>query len=190
MQNEIKIKNSNIEFLQQTVDELESQSTAELNIEMKTDLKQLKNRHQNLIDSVSERINKLEKLINDLRQFDEDYMRMLNSLNKIEAHAQIEHHSSSTSGLSHGKSLEAQMDILKQMKFDLDNLHPSMRKLNEQSEKYLYEMNRVNILSAANTENKFQIKLKEDIIAINEKFKQLYKNHAKTLSNLEVNKYK
>ena len=160
-----------------------SKSTVDLNTKLKSELQQLKGRYQNLIESIAERVNRLEKLINELKQYEEDYIRMLSSLNKIENQAQIEHYAH---GSNNGKSVEAQLDTLKQIKYELDSLHPSMRKLNEQSEKYLYEMNKVNILSAANTENKFQLKLKDDIITLNEKFKQLNKNYIKTLANLEV----
>lgn len=138
----------------------------------------MKSRYQNLIDSVTDRCDKLEIIINDLKEFEDGYGRVLNFLNKIEAHSQIEHHGSTQFGLSHGKSIEAELDNLKQIKFDLDNLHPGMVKINEESGKYLQESNRASL--------RFRNKINDDVILVNEKFKMLNRNYTKSLAYLEV----
>ncbi len=182
LQNEIREKSSNIDYLQQNADEIASKSTVELNVQVKSDIKHLKSRYQNIIDSVADRIDRLEKLINDLKEFESDYRRVLTSLNKIEAHAQIEHHSSSSFGLSHGKSIQAELENLKQIKYDLDSLQPDIRKVNENSEKYLYELSPS---KKQRVDGKFQNKLKEDLILINEKSILLTMNYNKSLAYLE-----
>jgi len=182
LQNEIREKSSNIDYLQQNAEEIASKSTVELNVQIKSDIKHLKSRYQNIIDSVADRIDRLERLISDLKQFDSEYRRVLNNLNKIEAHAQIEHHGSTSFGLSHGKSIQAELENLKQIKYDLDNLQPDIRKVNESSEKYLYELSPS---KQQRVDQKFQNKLKDDLILINEKSLQLANNYNKSLAYLE-----
>jgi chromosome segregation ATPase len=174
--NELRDKQTNLDLLQQNADDLSSKSTAELNYQLKSDLKLLKQDYQNLTDSVNERLNKLERFINDLKKLDEDFNRMQNGLNKVEAQLQIEHHSSVTHGLSHGKSIEVQLDHLKQVKYDLDSMQSSMFKLNEQAEKYFY---------LSNTDSQFISKLKIDLNNLNDKFTQLKTIYSKKYTSLE-----
>lgn len=150
-------------------------------MQIRSDLKHLRSRYQNIIDSVQDRCDKLEHAISDLKEFDADYLRIISALNKIESHSQIEHHSSTPFGLSHGKSIEAELDNLKQIKYDLESLGPNMRKINEHSDKYLHEIG----LPKSQIDAKFQNKVKDDIVLINEQFKQLNKNYTKTLAYLE-----
>ena len=163
-------------MLQQNADELASKSTVELNYKLKSDLKLLKSDYQNLTDSVSERLNKLERLIGDLKKLDDDYTRQQNALNKTEAQLQIEHHSSVSHGLTHGKSIEIQLDHLKQVKYEIESLQSNMFKLNEQCEKYFY---------SSNVDQKFITKLKTDSSTLNEKFTQIKSVYSKKQSTLE-----
>ena len=152
IQNELRDKRLTIDFIQKSSDELAAKSSADVNTQLKADMKALKSHYQTLNDIVSDRISRLEKLISDLRLFHDDYTRTLNALNRIDANLQIEHHSSGPAdSASHGKTIEAQLGNLKQVKCDLDNLYASVNQLNEQTQKYLY---------APNADPKFTFKLK------------------------------
>jgi hypothetical protein len=164
-------------LLQQNADEISVKSTAELSHQLKSDLKLITSEFQSLNDSVQERINKLEKLIGDLKKLDDDHIRMQNALNKTEAQLQIEHHSSVSHGLSHGKSIEIQLDHLKQVKYELDSLQQGMYKLNEQTDKYFY---------SSNADQKFINKLKVDLNNLNDKYAQLKTVFSKKQTTLEV----
>ena len=165
-------------MLQQNADEISFKTTAESCHQLKSDLKLITSEYQNLNDSVQERINKLEKLIGDLKKLDDEHLRMQNAINKIEAQLQIEHHSSVSHGLSHGKSIEIQLDHLKQVKYDLDSLQQSMYKLNEHTDKYFY---------TSNADPKFINKVKVDLNNLNEKYANLKTVYSKKQITLEVN---
>ena len=177
IQNELRDKRLTIDFIQKSSDELAAKSSADVNTQLKADMKALKSHYQTLNDIVSDRISRLEKLISDLRLFHDDYTRTLNALNRIDANLQIEHHSSGPAdSASHGKTIEAQLGNLKQVKCDLDNLYASVNQLNEQTQKYLY---------APNADPKFTFKLKNDINDLNDKMAQLRNMYTKKQYMLE-----
>lgn len=173
----MKDKKLSIDFLQKSSDDLASKSTPEIAIQLKSDMKSLKSHYLNLFDIVTEKINRLEKLISDLKKFQDDFVRALNSLNRIDTNLQIEHHASAQSSSIHGKTIEAQLSNLKQVKLDLDNLYSNVNSLNEQAQKYLY---------APNADNKFTSKLKIDINELNDKLSNLRNIFTKKQYTLEV----
>ena len=174
-------KRLSIDFIQKSSDELATKSTPEQALQLKTDMKSLRSHYQSLNDIVNDRITRLDKLISDLRKFQDDYSRTLTSLNRIDANLQIEHHIAGGSGgggdsISHGKSIEAQLSNLKQVKYDLDTLYTSVNQLNEQTQKYLY---------APHADPKFTIKLKSDINELNDKLAHLRNVYTKKQYHLE-----
>jgi hypothetical protein len=111
-----------------------------------------------------------------LKLFNEDYNRLLNSLNRIDANLQIEHHGSTPFGSVHGKTLEAQLSNLKQVKVDLESLNSSIDALNAQSQKYLF---------AKNIDLKYSSKLKLEMNTLNDKISQLRIVYTRKLFQLE-----
>jgi DNA repair exonuclease SbcCD ATPase subunit len=176
MQNDIRDKKLNLEYIQRSGDEFSSKSSPEASFQLKSELRQLKSRYQSLNEQCNERVNRLEECIRGLKQFQDDYMRALNTLNRIEAHLQIEHHASSPFGSAHGKSIEAQRENLNSVKQDLDLLHMSLLRLNEHSQRLLY---------SSKTDLKFTAKLKTDMNDLNEKLSQLMEIYVRKQNNLE-----
>ena len=178
LQNDLRDKRLSIDFIQKSSDELAAKSTPELALKLKNDIKSLRSHYQSLNDIVNDRITRLDKLISDLRKFQDDYSRTLTSLNRIDANLQIEHHIAGGSGdsISHGKSIEAQLSNLKQVKYDLDTLYTSVNQLNEQTQKYLY---------APHADPKFTSKLKSDINELNDKLAHLRNVYTKKQYHLE-----
>lgn len=150
--------------MQRIADEFYATSITETSIEIRNDAKSVKNRYQILVESINERINKLEKLIGDLREYQEEYLNNVNRLKNIETNLQIEHHSSQPYGSTYGKTLEEQLNNLKQVKYDLETQSASINRLNERAQKYLY---------STNADLKFTTKMRTDINEINEKLNQL-----------------
>ncbi len=111
-----------------------------------------------------------------MKLFNEDYNRLLNSLNRIDANLQIEHHGSTPFGSVHGKTLEAQLSNLKQVKVDLESLNSSIDALNAQSQKYLF---------AKNIDLKYSSKLKLEMNTLNDKISQLRIVYTRKLFQLE-----
>lgn len=142
---------------------------------MQSDLKILRTKLQFLSDTVTERISNLEKLISELKQYQDDYIRALNGLSRIETSLQIEHHGSSSS--THIKTLEAQLDHLKQVKFDFESIIQSINRLNEQAHRYLY---------SPTADSKFTLKLKNDLGDLHDKLNQLRNTFNKKQYSLEV----
>jgi DNA repair exonuclease SbcCD ATPase subunit len=138
--------------------------------------KTLKSQYEYLNQSLNERITILNSFINELKLFNEDYNRLSNSLNRIDANLQIEHHGSTPFGSVHGKTLEAQLSNLKQVKVDLESLNSSIDALNSQSQKYLF---------AKNIDLKYSSKLKLDMNTLNDKISQLRIVYTRKLFQLE-----
>ncbi len=178
LQNDLRDKRLTIDFIQKSSDELAAKSTPDISLQLKSDMKSLRSHYQSLNDIVNERIGRLEKLIGDLRKFHDDYARTLTALNRIDANLQIEHHiaGGSNDSVSHGKSIEAQLSNLKQVKLDLDALYASVNQLNEQTQRYLY---------APHADPKFTAKLKSDINDLNDKLAHLRNVYTKKQYHLE-----
>jgi hypothetical protein len=167
IQNDLNDREANIEFLNRNAGD--DPASLEFN-------KTLKSQYEYLNQSLNERITILTNFINELKLFNEDYNRLLNSLNRIDANLQIEHHGSTPFGSVHGKTLEAQLSNLKQVKVDLESLNSSIDALNAQSQKYLF---------AKNIDLKYSSKLKLDMNTLNDKISQLRIVYTRKLFQLE-----
>ena len=66
-------------------------------------------------------------------------------------------------------------------RYDLESLRPGVRKITDHSEKYLFDMGS----PKSQVESKFAHKVKDEIVLINEQFKQLNKNYTKAVAYLE-----
>lgn len=170
-------------YMDQIQQELDSLYTRSLSInqdlvtsQMRNDMKQLRTRYQNLNETVVERQVRLDRMVNDLRRFHDEYVKTLNLLNRIETNLQIEHHSSTPFGASYGKTLEEQLSNLKQVKYDLESLNSNVSRLNELAQK---------LLGTPNAHIKFCAKLRSDISDLNEKLNQLKSMQLKKQYSLE-----
>jgi DNA repair exonuclease SbcCD ATPase subunit len=175
-QNDVRDKRTTCEQLQHEFDQLSSKQIS--NAQMRFDLKQLRSRYENFNEQVSERCAKLEKLINELTKFQDEYLKVVNRVKLVETNLNIEHHTTIPFGSSsYGKTLEEQLNNLKQVKFDLDsNLSTQVNRLNESAQRLLY---------APHADIKFTSKLRSDINELNEKLNQLRHLHLKKQYNLE-----
>ena len=160
--------------MQRQSEDIAARSTVDLSHQLRSDIKTLKSRFQKLSDLVSERIVKIEKLIAELKHFENDFAKCWNSLSTIQANLELE-----LQTLSTGKAIEAQLDNLRIFKHDLDSVQSGLNKVNEQSDKFMY---------SGNADVKFMTKLRNDVNEINEKFNYLKNSIAKKQFNLEVKK--
>lgn len=144
--------------------------------QFRMDVKIVKSRYQNLGDLVNERISNLEKLISELKLFQDDYMRTANSLKRAESNLQLEH------GSNLSATIQEQLINLKQTKNDLEILSLDVNRLNEHAQKYLSFSNSADF--------KFISKLKNDLNDLNEKFTKLRNTCLNRQYNLEVKKTK
>lgn len=156
-------KRSNLEFIQQSAEELYNSETSH---QIRADVKSMRIRYQHLADTIGDRINRLERMIADLKIYQEELLNTSNKLKNIETNLQIEHHTTASPfGSSYGRTLEEQLNNLKQVKFDIESLSTNINKLNEKSKKYLY--------ASSNVEPKFSSKMRADINEINDKLDKL-----------------
>ena len=174
-------KKSLLEQIQQEYDEIYSKSISAsqdlVSPQMRSDLKTLQTRYQSMSDAVGERLTKLERMISDLRKYQDEFIKTLNHLKQIETNLQIEHQSSSGFGsASYGKSLEEQLANLKQVKYDLESLSSNVGRLNDLAGK---------LLGTPNHNARFTAKLKADVNDLNEKVNQLRSLHLKRQYHLE-----
>jgi dystrophin len=152
-------------------EELAQRSTPEVGVQLRSEQKSLRSRYQLLVDTIAERILKLERMIADYKLFHDDFMRTVNWLNRIEASLQVENQA-----LASKSSLDNQVNHLNQVKSDLDNAYANLNKLNEQAQRFLY---------AQNVDVKFSSKLKVDLNELNEKLAQLRASYSKKAYELE-----
>jgi methyl-accepting chemotaxis protein len=176
IQTELREKRSNLEFIQQSAEELYvSTNSSEVSAQIRADVKSLRTRYQHLSDTIGERLTRLDKMIGELRSYQEEYASVANRLKTIESNLQIEHHTTAAS--SYGKTLEEQLGNLKQVKSDLDATTISVNRLNERAQKYVY---------SSNAETKFTAKMRQDVNEVNDKLNQLRENFSKKHYGLEV----
>lgn len=136
-----------------------------MSTQIRTDVKSLRTRYQHLSDTIGERIARLDKMISELRGYQDEYVSTSKRLKAIENNLQIEHHTSGAPFSStFGKTLEEQLNNLKQVKLDLEVISASINRLNERAQRYVY---------SSNAEPKFTAKMRADINEINEKLNQL-----------------
>jgi dystrophin len=142
--------------------------------QMRNDLKNLRTRFQHLTDAVADRLARLDRMVADVRKYNDEYLKTLALLKRTETNLQIEHHTASHA--SYGKTLEEQLNNLKQVRYDLDSLSSSVCKLNDMAGK---------LLGTPNHSVRFTAKLKADINELNEKLNQLRSVHLKKQYHLE-----
>jgi len=152
-------------------EELAQRSTPEVGVQLRSEQKSLRSRYQLLVDTIAERILKLERMIADYKLFHDDFMRTVNWLNRIEASLQVENQA-----LASKSSLDNQVNHMNQVKSDLENAYANLNKLNEQAQRFLY---------APNVDLKFSSKLKADLNELNEKLAHMRTAYSKKSYELE-----
>jgi chromosome segregation ATPase len=110
----------------------------------------------------------------DLRKYQDEYLKTLTVLKRAETNLQIEHHGSTAA--TYGKTLEEQLNNLKQVRYDLESLSSNVSRLNDLAGK---------LLGIPHQNIRFTSKLKSDINELNEQLNQLRSVHLKKQYNLE-----
>lgn len=180
IQNDLREKRSNLEFIQQAAEELYvSTNNSDVSAQIRTDVKSLRTRYQHLSDTIGERLARLDKMIGELKAYQDEYASAANRLKTIESNLQIEHHTTGAPfGSTYGKTLEEQLNNLKQVKSDLEVMSANVNRLNERAQRYVY---------SSHAEPRFTAKMRSDINEINEKLNQLRAVCSEKHYVLEVN---
>lgn len=124
----------------------------------------------------------MDKMITELKSYQDEYLTTSNRLKQIESNLQIEHHTSGGPfGSTYGKTLEEQLNNVKQVKNDLDVQSAQVNRLNERAQRYVY---------SSHAEPRFTAKMRSDINDVNEKLNQLRTICSEKQYGYEVNIYK
>lgn len=156
--------------------ELFAKSNHELTSQLRNESEFFEMRIQKIESVVREKIDKIQNAIDDLKHYQNEYNKILAEIKRIDANLQIEHHATSNSALE--KTLNEQLNVLKQVKNDIDSLSTKIIHLNELSKKYL--------LYSHSIDSNFQNKIKQELFDLNENFSRLKNNYANKKFNIEV----
>ncbi|RNA28906.1 dystrophin, partial [Brachionus plicatilis] len=132
-------------------------------------------RIQKIESVVREKVDKINNAIDDLKKYQNEFGKVLTELKRIDANLQVEHHATSNSALE--KTLNEQLNVLKQVKYEIDQLSAKINYLNDLSKKYL--------LYSHSIDSNFQNKLKQELFDLNENFSKLKNTYANKKFNLE-----
>ncbi|RNA10165.1 dystrophin, partial [Brachionus plicatilis] len=132
-------------------------------------------RIQKIGSVVREKVDKINNAIDDLKKYQNEFGKVLTELKRIDANLQVEHHATSNSALE--KTLNEQLNVLKQVKYEIDQLSAKINYLNDLSKKYL--------LYSHSIDSNFQNKLKQELFDLNENFSKLKNTYANKKFNLE-----
>lgn len=156
--------------------ELFAKSNQDLASQLRNEGEFFEMRIQKIETALREKIDKTQNAIDDLKHYQNEYNKVITEIKRIDANLQIEHHATSNSVLE--KTLNEQLNILKQVKNDIDSLSAKITNLNDLSKKYL--------LYSHSIDNNFQNRLKQDLFDLNENFSRLKNTYANKKFNLEV----
>ncbi|CAF0734079.1 unnamed protein product [Brachionus calyciflorus] len=161
-ESEIKAKKSLLEIYKQNLESVLRTKKDLLN-QLQSENELIQMRYKKLSTFVHEKLDQIEKSINDLKTYQNEYTKVLNEIKTIDTNLQIEHHATSNNALE--KTLEEQLNVLRLIKHDIDELNLKVTGLNDLSKKYLLYTNSIDL--------KFQNKLKQELFELNENFSQL-----------------
>lgn len=169
--NDINEQKVNYEYIQRAGEEILIKQSNDTNL--RNDLKSLHLRYTNACELITDRIYKLEKAINDVKQFNDEYQKTYQWLQSIDDFMQREQ-----TALGDIKLLYQQVEQCKNITKDLETIKMVANKLND-TVKHLY------ITTQPNSDSKYLNKIKSDMHELNEKLIYLQHLNSQLESRLE-----